>query len=199
VTGAEWVRRWGKIDVGGYDERWRRMAATGRNPHGEADLVAGYEPRTVLDAGCGTGRVAIELALRGLDVVGADLDADMLAVAREKAPELSWVEADLARLDLGRTFDLVVAAGNVLVFVAAPDRAAAVAACARHLGPRGRLVNGFQLVPGGPTLADLDTWAAEAGLVLEDRFATWGRAPFTPGGSYAVSVHRRRITPDRVD
>lgn len=191
MTGARWADRWGKIDVGGYDDRWDRLVAAGHDPHGEADLVAAYEPRAVLDAGCGTGRVAIELARRGLDVVGTDLDTGMLAVARGKAPELSWVEADLAHLDLGRSFDVVVAAGNVLVFVAAPDRAAAVAACARHLGPRGRLVNGFQLVAGGPTLADLDTWAAEAGLLLEDRFATWQRAPFRPDGSYAVSVHRR--------
>ncbi|MDQ5854995.1 MAG: SAM-dependent methyltransferase, partial [Actinomycetota bacterium] len=51
-----------------YDARWRRMEAAGANPHGEADFVFSYGPRSVLDAGCGTGRVAIELARRGLDV-----------------------------------------------------------------------------------------------------------------------------------
>ena len=59
--------------LAGYDERWRRMEAAGVNPHGEADFVFSYGPRSVLDAGCGTGRVAIELARRGLDVVGTDL------------------------------------------------------------------------------------------------------------------------------
>jgi SAM-dependent methyltransferase len=126
-----------------------------------------------------------------VDVVGVDLEADMLAVAREKAPELRWVEANLAGLDLGRRVDVVVAAGNVLLFVTPIDRAGAVAACARHLRPGGRLLNGFQLVAGGPTLPELDRWAADAGLALEDRFATWQGAPFTLGGAYAISVHRR--------
>jgi SAM-dependent methyltransferase len=149
----------------------------------------------VLDAGCGTGRVAIELARRGLDVVGVDLDPDMLAVARDKAPELTWVGSDLAHLDLGRRFDVVVLAGNVLRFVAAADRHATVTACARHLEPGGRLVNGFQLTTGGPSLAELDGWAERSDLVLEDRFATWEGTTFTPGGGYAVSVHRRTDRP----
>jgi SAM-dependent methyltransferase len=190
VTSPDWARWRRDVDVAGYDDRWRRMADAGQNPHGEADFVAAYSPRTVLDAGCGTGRMAIELAARGLDVVGVDLDADMLAVARAKAPELAWLEADLARLDLGRRFDVVVLAGNVLLFVAAADRPAAVAACSRHLEPGGRLINGFQLSTSGPTLAELDRRAAESGLLLEDRYATWERTPFMPGDRYAISVHR---------
>ena len=195
MTSPDWARWRRGDDVAGYDDRWRRMAAAGHNPHGEADLVAGYAPRAVLDAGCGTGRVAIELANRGVDVVGVDVDADMLAVARAKAPQLSWVEADLARLDLGRRFDVVVLAGNVLLFVAEPDRRATVAACARHLEPGGRLINGFQLVPGGPTLAELDRWAAASGLALEDRFATWERAPLSADGSICVVRALRRRAP----
>jgi 2-polyprenyl-3-methyl-5-hydroxy-6-metoxy-1,4-benzoquinol methylase len=75
-------------DLARYDERFRRLAESGGNPHGEADLVASYKPATVLDAGCGTGRVAIELARRGIAVLGVDADPDMIAAARSKAPEL---------------------------------------------------------------------------------------------------------------
>jgi SAM-dependent methyltransferase len=64
----------------------------------------------VLDAGCGTGRVAIRLAELGYDCVGVDLDPAMLAEARRAAPALAWVPADLASLALDRRFDLVVAA-----------------------------------------------------------------------------------------
>ncbi len=75
-----------------YDERWEALAATGADVHGEADLVAALVGAPgglpVLDAGCGTGRVAIELARRGYDTVGVDVDADLLARAREKAPTL---------------------------------------------------------------------------------------------------------------
>ena len=61
-----------------YDERFERLASSGVDVHGEAALVDSYGPGAVLDAGCGTGRVAIELARRGHRVVGIDADPDML-------------------------------------------------------------------------------------------------------------------------
>jgi SAM-dependent methyltransferase len=176
-----------------YAERFARLEASGASVHGEADFVAALGPSSVLDAGCGTGRVAIELARRGFDVCGTDRDPAMLAVARERDRDLRWVEADLADpgFDLGRRFAVIVAAGNVMVFVDPGTEAAVVVNLARHLEPGGALVAGFQLEPRGPTLARYDEVATWAGLVLEDRFATWDRQPFAAGGDYAVSVHRR--------
>jgi SAM-dependent methyltransferase len=168
-----------------YQARFDRLAESGSDVHGEASFVHAFAPRSVLDAGCGTGRVAIELARRGVEVVGADVDASMLATARRLAPALTWIESDLADLDLGRTFDVVVMAGNVPLFTPPGTHAAVVAGCARHVG--GVLVSGFQLDRG----YDLDAYdghCAAAGLVVVERFATWDRAPFT-GGDYAVSVH----------
>ena len=172
-----------------YDHRWAEMAARGENVHGEADFVESLQPRSVLDAGCGTGRVAIELARRGVDVVGVDLDPAMLEQARAKAPEVPWLHGDLAEIDLGRPFDVVVLAGNVMIFVAAGTDAAVVANMARHVAPHGALVAGFQLEPGRLNLEDYDHHAAAAGLRLAERWATWDREPFG-GGDYAVSVHR---------
>ena len=78
-----------------YDARWRAMEERGASIHGEADLVeALLLEGSVLDAGCGTGRVAIELARRGLEVVGTDLDPGMLETARRKAPHLEWVQGE---------------------------------------------------------------------------------------------------------
>lgn len=189
---VEWSAWRERVDVAAYDGRWARMADAGFDPHGEAALVLGYAPRSVLDGGCGTGRVAVELARRGVDVLGIDADPDMIAAARAKAPELTWLVGDLADL-ADRTsparFDVIVLAGNVVPYVAADRRASAVAGCGRQLAPGGRLVAGFALQPGWPVLADYDSWCAEAGLRLEDRWATWQRAPYA-GGSYAVSVHR---------
>jgi SAM-dependent methyltransferase len=177
-----------------YAERFARLEASGASVHGEADFVEALHPTSVLDAGCGTGRVAIELGRRGLDVCGIDRDHAMLALARERSPDLRWVEADLARpgLDLGRCFAVVVAAGNVMVFVDPGTEAAVVENLARHLDAGGALVAGFQLEPRGLTLARYDEVATAAGLDLEDRFATWDRQPYAVGGDYAVSVHRRR-------
>lgn len=188
--------RWQYSDVprgADYDRRFDDLASTGMDMHGEAALVASYRPATVLDAGCGTGRVAIELSLRGHDVVGVDVDAAMLEAARAKAPGLTWIEGDLTdpALELGRTFDVVVMAGNVLIFVPTGTEAQVIANAARWLAPGGRLVAGYSLRPGGLQPSGHDAHASAAGLELEDRWSTWGRHPAGPGDAYAVSVHRR--------
>ena len=158
-------------------------------------------PHSVLDAGCGTGRVAIELSRRGIDVVGVDLDPKMLSSAQAKAPQMDWRLGDLAVVDLGRQFDVVVMAGNVMIFLEAGTEAAAMANMARHLVRGGALVAGFQIglrrFPGGNplTLGAYDEAAAQSGLELSERWATWDRQPFVEGGDYAVSVHRRTTTP----
>jgi SAM-dependent methyltransferase len=174
-----------------YDAAYDVRAAAGHDVHGEATFVQRLDVRSVLDAGCGTGRVARELARRGLDVVGLDLDPRMLATARRKAPELDWRLGDLAVVDLGRTFDLVLLAGNVMLFVTPCTEGAVLANLARCLRPGGLLVAGFQLREGQLDLERYDALAAAAGLELRQRWATWDCEPWRPGGEYAVSVHRR--------
>jgi SAM-dependent methyltransferase len=174
-----------------YEARFEALAAAGHDPHGEATFVERLGVRSVLDAGCGTGRVARELARRGLDVVGVDIDSAMLETARRRAPRLDWRLGDLATIDLGRTFEAAVLAGNVMIFLSPGSEGAVVANLARHLAPTGLLVAGFQL--GGPlTLDQYDAVADAAGLELAERWATWDRDPWHPGGDYAVSVHRCR-------
>lgn len=192
------VTRWTREEVprgDAYDRRFQQLATAGVDVHGEAAFVASWEPSSVLDAGCGTGRVAAELARRGIDAVGVDIDETMLEVARRKAPAIPWVRADLSTLNLGRRFDLVVMAGNVLLFVAPGTEAAVVERVRAHLVPGGRLVAGFSL-GRGVTIADYDAMASAAGLELEARFATWEREPFAAGADYAVSVHRSPTSSD---
>jgi SAM-dependent methyltransferase len=171
------------------DDYQRRVEAnTTGSPHGEADLVAHYDPASVLDAGCGTGRVAIELARRGIEVTGVDADPSMLATARRLAPRLRFEQHDLADLDLGERFDVVVMAGNVPLFTPPGTTGAVVAGCARHLAATGVLVAGFSL-GGDYSIEQYDAEARAAGLALVARFATWERSPFTAASDYAVSVH----------
>jgi SAM-dependent methyltransferase len=190
-----------------YDRRFQDLEAAGMDMHGEAALVASYRPTSVLDAGCGTGRVAIELSRRGHDVVGVDFDGAMLDSARAKAPHLTWVQGDLADpdLDFGRTFDLVVMAGNVLIFVEPGTEGQVMDNAFRWLRPGGYLVTGYSLSPRqdpGPGQGQgpkgfgpprHDALAAAAGLVLQDRWSTWDKRPFSPEDRYAVAVHRREI------
>lgn len=186
-----------------YDARWRKLAAEGQNIHGEADLVeallsdADGRPgsgHAVLDAGCGTGRVAIELHRRGFVVAGVDADPAMLSTARSKAPELLWVEADLATTDWPNTLppqvDLVLLAGNVMIFLTPGTEGRVLANLAGRLAPGGLLVAGFSLRRDRLPLRRYDELAEAAGLVPVARWATWDRQPFSDG-DYAVSVHRR--------
>jgi SAM-dependent methyltransferase len=179
-----------------YDARWTSLAAQGRNVHGEADLIETLLRESggtrVLDAGCGTGRVAIELARRGYSVTGADADAAMLTAAMAKAPALTWLEADLADLQdrLDTEFDLVVLAGNVMIFLSPGTEQRVLAQLVGRLVPGGLLVAGFQLREGRLSLADYDRLCASVGLEPVERWATWDREPYTDG-DYAVSVHRR--------
>lgn len=177
-----------------YAERIAALAAKGQYLHAEADLVQSLEPTTALDAGCGTGRVAVELAARGIEVIGVDLDPSMIEVAREHSTAVRWIQHDLAELDLGRTVDVALAAGNVMVFLSPRTGPAVVERLAAHLKPRGHLVAGFAL-RGGPSpielpLADYDRWCTDVGLTLDRRLATWEGEPYA-GGDYAVSIHRR--------
>lgn len=203
---ARWTDLTGEAKGSTYDSRWEQLPADAR--HGEADLVerlvaehrqATGPPPVVLDAGCGTGRVAIELDRRAMSTVGVDRDAHLLAAARAKAPGLRWHEADLA--DVGsvvspRTVDAVVLAGNVLIFVDPGTEATVIAALARTLAPGGLLISGFQIRPGGygPDAMDADTGAA--GLELVDRWSTWDREPWD-GHDYQVSVHVVGAAPPR--
>lgn len=165
------------MDTDAYDKHWQKLEAAGYNPHGEADFVSRFSPASVLDAGCGTGRVAIELAARGCDVAGVDLDGPFIEKAQAKAPELD------------RTFDVVVLAGNVMIFVAPGTEAQVVANMAKHVSPDGRLISGFQL-GRGLDVATYNAAAIEAGLTPAEHWSSWDGKEPTETSDYAVLVHR---------
>ena len=202
-----------------YDKKWAEMAADGQDPHGEVAFVQRALNRhgrdrsgVILDAGCGTGRVAVELAARGYNVHGTDVDESMLTHARSKSPALSWHLGNLADIEFPLVFHTVVMAGNVILFVDEIDRPSVVANVARYVELGGLVIAGFQLArPDGRrvTLNDWDRWTEAVGLPLIERFSTWDEDPFAegPDGSdvstgsdvsdvsdvsdYVVSVHRR--------
>ena len=182
--------KWDSVDTDAYDTHWKKLEAAGHNPHGEADFVWRFSPGSVLDAGCGTGRVAIELARRGCDVAGVDLDEPFITKARAKAPELDFHLGDLSDVHLGRTFDVVVMAGNVMIFVAPGTEADVVTNMAAHVAPGGRLIAGFQLGRG----LDVESYnaaASQAGLLPEEHWSTWDADPASDASDYAVLVHTK--------
>ena len=104
-------------------------------PLGEAELICANAPATasVLDLGCGTGRVARGLVERGLEVVGVDQSAEMLA----HADGFETVHAPIAGLDLGRRFDVVLLASHLVNTPDDAERRGILATAARHLAETG--------------------------------------------------------------
>jgi len=183
-----------------YAERFRAMAASGQDVHGEAAFVTGLvdPPASVLDAGCGTGRIATRLRELGHHVVGVDVDEAMLEVARAEDPATDWRLGDLATLDLARTFDVVLLAGNIVPLLEPGTLPAVARRLAAHTAPGGRVVCGFGLdaahLPAGcpvTPLADLDAAMTAAGLEPAARWSGWGRAPFEEPSGYVVVEHVR--------
>src|SRR3982750_197857 len=112
-----------------YVQRFRDMAAAGRDLAGEARLVDPLVPRRsrILDAGCGPGRVGAFLHEAGHSVVGVDVDPVLIAAAEADHPGPRWLVGDLAGLDLAAAgitepFDAIVCAGNVMAFLAPSTR-----------------------------------------------------------------------------
>jgi SAM-dependent methyltransferase len=104
--------------------------------------LAGDAPKTILDMGCGTGRLAVALAERGHRVTGADPSPGMLQVARNRPghERVTWVDSTAAQLALSARFDLIIMTGHAFqVLLSDEDVRASLRVLRRHLAPGGRL------------------------------------------------------------
>ncbi|WP_448579677.1 magnesium protoporphyrin IX methyltransferase [Thermaurantiacus sp.] len=108
----------------------------------------------LLDAGCGTGALAVEAARRGAEVVGIDLSPGLAAIAEERAPaelrgRLTFLAGDMLSPDLG-SFDHVVAMDSLIHYPAAE-----IARALQLLAERTRRSIVFTFAPRTPLLAAL--------------------------------------------
>ncbi|MEU8820808.1 class I SAM-dependent methyltransferase [Actinoplanes sp. NPDC048796] len=172
-----------------YIKRFQDMAERGVDLNGEARMIDAMVPRgaRILDAGCGTGRVGGHLAERGHEVVGVDLDPELIAAARKDHPEATWMVGDLAELRLEATFDVLVCAGNVMTFVAPSTRRTILERFRAHLAEGGRAVVGFG-AGRGYEFAEFRSDAAAAGLREDLLLSTWDLRPWTPEADFLVAV-----------
>ncbi|WP_435198854.1 class I SAM-dependent methyltransferase [Janibacter sp. GS2] len=198
--------RWSEVSGGidaahSYQRRFDELVEQGADINGEARFVTGLRPAParILDAGCGTGRIATTLTALGHDVVGVDADPAMIEVARARDDVTRFVHADLADLALsGQAFDIVLLAGNVVPFVADGTLVDVLRRMHEHLTLDGVLVAGWSLPgnqPGGAAAVSTEAYeraAFAAGLVLVTRYASWDAEQWPGDGSYALTLHRRR-------
>lgn len=132
------VRAYDAFYVGG--ARWRDVAFYER--------LAREAGGPVLELGCGTGRIALPLAEKGLSITGVDISDGMLAVARSKAAarpaevrdRLTLIHQDMSELDLGRTFSFVFVPARSFQHVLTVDlQRRSLDGIRRHLRPSARL------------------------------------------------------------
>ena len=158
-----------------YVNRFAREYAEGADLEGEARFVDVIAPRRarVLDAGCGTGRIAAALHRMGHLAIGADRDAGLVAIAAERYPGPAFLTADLLTLTPDTlsaaggpaAFDVIVLAGNVMVYLAPGTERQVLEVLTGLLVPGGRIVTGFA-TDRDYRVADLDRDAAAAGLTV---------------------------------
>lgn len=162
----------------------------------EAEFYAGLAVThggPVLELGCGTGRIAILLAMSGLDVTGMDNSPPMLEVCSEKLAQaapvsgrLHLVEGDMRDFELGQRFPLALMTYRTFMHCLTPEEQLACLACIyRHLEPGGELVcNLWAAHPGTlarfPTAYDENTFQMVGktpipgeGLLLEHMHTAW--------------------------
>jgi SAM-dependent methyltransferase len=141
VVGLTDAAIWHDVECASYDvdlPLWRELAA-------EAAARAGAGAAAVLDLGCGTGRVALDLAARGHDVTGLDSEPSFTAALAERARarglRVRAETGDARSFDLGgRLFDLAIAPMQVAQLLGGADGRAGMLACARrHLKHGGLL------------------------------------------------------------
>lgn len=172
-----------------YAQRFRDMAAQGHDLFGEARLIDAMAARhsTILDAGCGPGRLGSYLHARGHTVTGVDADPELIAAAEQDYPGPRWVVGDLAHLELGQRFDLIFCAGNVMAFLHPDTRVPALEGFARHLAVGARVVIGFG-AGRDYDFGDFADDARRAGLAESIRFSTWDLHPWKADSDFLVSI-----------
>lgn len=173
-----------------YESMIARRIATGEDVAAPARYVIGLAPKSVLDVGCGSGHLARELFDHGVEVIGVDIDPEMIETARILAPRIEWIRADIGSLDIGRTFDAVMVVGNVLNFVAAQRIPEAVRRVCLHVKTGGYLATSFTR-QGAIALEDYDRICNEQQLKVLHLWSDWIGTEFTGQESDIVVIHRR--------
>jgi SAM-dependent methyltransferase len=151
---------------------------------------AAAKDQTVLELGCGTGRVTLPIAGAGVEIVGLDSSPAMLDVARGKpgGHDLHWVEGDMADFKLDRRFGLVIVPfRSFLLLLTTAEQKSCLRCIHDHLVEGGRLaLNMFN-----PDLITIASWnGARRGL--------WEREPL-PGGRVRWSSRRYRAASQQLE
>jgi SAM-dependent methyltransferase len=202
---------WHDIECGGYAADlglWRELTRTVEGP--------------ILDLGCGTGRVALDLARQGRSVHGLDLDPELVAALNARAATArltaSATAGNAREFALGEEFAMVLAPMQLLQLLETPsDRVACLSCARRHLRPGGAvasaIVDGLpaelieEAPPPLPDTREVDGWVysslpLDAGLDADTIVVRRLRQTVSPAGDLSDELDEvplRRLSVDTVE
>ena len=131
------------------------------------------------------------MAKRGHTVLGVDVDPILIEHAVNDYPEARWEVGDLSEEEIPEgNFDIAVAAGNVMTFIAIEGREAALRNVFNALRPGGRFVVGFGEGRGWGFDEFLDL-ARAVGYRVDFIFASWDMKVFKENSTFMVAVLTR--------
>jgi SAM-dependent methyltransferase len=179
---------WHDLECGGYTTDLSHL-----------ERLAERAGRSVLELGCGSGRVALHLASRGFEVLGVDRDTALVAALSARASgrraSAKAAVADVRGLDLGLRFDAVIAPMQLIQLLAgAEERRLCLAGIASHLHPAGlaavALVDPPPPTAGGPPplpdLRESEGWV----------FSSSPTSVHSEDGAIVVRRLRQRVSPE---
>ena len=195
---------WHDVEHGSYDADlplWRQLAASTGGP--------------ILDLGAGTGRVAVDLAALGYDVVALDSDADLLAELEQRAASVTAVHSDARSFSIDAEFPLIIAPMQLVQILGGHEgRLAMLRRVHAHLSPAGLFAAANSdpadavpeelLPPPLPDIIERDGWVfssqplrmyeEEGGVVIERR-----RQAVSPAGEIEAEDVRIELDVVTVD
>lgn len=123
-----------------YASQGKDYAEEAQRVHALIQQYKQSEGQTLLDVACGTG-AHIQHLQQWYEAEGLDLDTEMLAIARERCPDVTFHHADMVDFDLDRRFDVVVCLFSSIGYAKTVERMRrAMQTMSRHLVPGGVLV-----------------------------------------------------------
>lgn len=177
----------------GYGQHFAALLAEGADVAGEArlaDALVGRHAR-ILDVGSGMGRISAALTARGHDVVATEPDPALREQSLATYGEVPVLPHEALAIPPLEPFDLIVAVGNVFIYLGEDTERAVLAHLRSLLAPGGRILAGFHLsaVKTGSRTYPADEFVADAtaaGLSVDWRFGSYEL--HAPNDEYAVWV-----------
>lgn len=170
----------------------------------ELDTFSGMLPdisSPVLDAGCAYGKDSTVLSLKGLQVVGIDMSAELLKRAKQASPDVEYLQMDVRRLEFPDATFSGVWCNAVLPYLSDQDVLRALQEIRRVLKPNGVICVSFKEGQGNQAITEALTGDQPRFYnfkTVPEAQAALVRAGFSLRQSYIVN-ERERFGPDKHD